>query len=541
VRFQSKLILVICTLLLCVIAILGFSYEYMLANALKKEIGTRALHVAETVAAMPEIKRAFSDPDPSKTIAPLAEKIRRETHADFVTVGNREGIRYSHPIPERIGKKMQGGDNQPVFEGRAIISETTGSLGPALRGKAPIFNEAGQVIGVVSVGFLLEDVQKTIHSYRDKIIAVGLIALALGVIGTLWIARSVKQAIFGLEPAQIGQLYQEKQAILESIREGIVAVNASGTITMANQTALHLLGLDNQKEITGRPADEILGSFRLLEVLKAGRAIFDQEIWMAGHVLVVNCVPILDDYNQVVGAVASFRDKSELYRVIEELSRVKEYAEALRAQTHEYSNKLYLISGLIQLESYQEAIEFITRETDVHVNHTRFIMREIPDPIIGGLLLGKLNRANELKVKLEIDPESSFRDIPAWIDRHHLITIMGNLVDNALEAVMAPGAFAREVKVFLTDIGEVLLFEVEDRGPGIPDEHADRLFELGFSTKSQKYHGFGLALVKQAVEQLNGHVSHTANPYGGTIFTVVIPKEADAARRGMDHHETKER
>lgn len=539
-RFQSKLILVICTLLLCVIAILGCSFEYMLANALKKEIGTRALHVAETVAAMPEIKRAFSDSVPSRTIAPLAEKIRRETHADFVTVGNREGIRYSHPIPERIGKKMQGGDNQPVFAGQSIVSETTGSLGPALRGKAPIFNEAGQVIGVVSVGFLLEDVQKTIHSYRDKIFAIGLIALALGVIGTLWIARSVKQAIFGLEPSQIGQLYQEKQAILESIREGIVAVNASGTITMANQTALQLLGLDSSKEITGKPADEILDSFRLLEVLKAGRAIVDQETWMAGHVLVVNCVPILDAHNQIVGAVASFRDKSELYRVIEELSRVKEYAEALRAQTHEYSNKLYLISGLIQLESYREAIEFITRETDVHVNHTRFIMREIPDPIIGGLLLGKLNRASELKVKLEIDRESSFRDIPAWIDRHHLITIMGNLVDNALEAVLAPGAFAREVNVFLTDIGEVLLFEVEDRGPGIPDEHAARLFELGFSTKAQKNHGFGLALVKQAVEQLNGHVSHTPNPDGGTIFTVVIPKEADAARRGRERHESEE-
>jgi two-component system CitB family sensor kinase len=289
--------------------------------------------------------------------------------------------------------------------------------------------------------------------------------------------------------------------------------------------------LDSSKEITGKPADEILDSFRLLEVLKAGRAVVDQETWMAGHVLVVNCVPILDTHDQIVGAVASFRDKSELYRVIEELSRVKEYAEALRAQTHEYSNKLYLISGLIQLESYREAIEFITRETDVHVNHTRFIMREIPDPIIGGLLLGKLNRANELKVKLEIDRESSFHDIPAWIDRHHLITIMGNLVDNALEAVLAPGAFAREVNVFLTDIGEVLLFEVEDRGPGIPDEHADRLFELGFSTKAQKNHGFGLALVKQAVEQLNGHVSHTPNPDGGTIFTVVIPKEADTAKR----------
>lgn len=232
-----------------------------------------------------------------------------------------------------------------------------------------------------------------------------------------------------------------------------------------------------------------------------------------------------------MGAVASFRNRSELFEVTQELSRVKEYAEVLRSQTHEYSNKLHLISGLIQLESYQEAIETISAELNVHVHNTTFIMQEVPDPLIGGLLLGKLNQANERKVELKIDPESNFRDIPASIDRSQLIVILGNLIDNAMDAVKAPGAFAPEITIFLLNMEEVLLIEVEDRGPGISEENAERIFELGFSTKQQQNHGYGLHLVKHAVLHVHGSISHTGNPVGGTIFTVTIPKDARTAER----------
>lgn len=246
---------------------------------------------------------------------------------------------------------------------------------------------------------------------------------------------------------------------------------------------------------------------------------------MNEQVLIVNRVPIKDANNQITGAVASFRNRSELFEVTQELSRVKEYAEVLRSQTHEYSNKLHLISGLIQLESYQEAIQFISSELDAHVSHTRFILQEVPDPLIAGLLLGKLNQANERKIELKIDPESNFREIPAAIDRAQLIVILGNLLDNAMDAVWAPGAFAQEITIFLLDMEEVLLIEVEDRGPGISREHAERVFELGFSTKQQPNHGYGLHLVQQAVSKLHGNITHTGNPAGGTIFTVTLPKE----------------
>jgi two-component system CitB family sensor kinase len=525
-RLQTKMILLICSLLFLIIVVLGFFFQHMLATTLKEHIGTRALKLAQTVASIPEIKEAFYEPEPWITIQPMVEKIRVKTDAEFIVIGNKDGIRYSHPVPERIGKNMVGGDNGPVLEGKSIISEAVGTLGLSLRGKTPILDDQDRVIGIVSVGFLIEDINEAAIIYRNKIILLGTIVLIIGMIGAILIAHGVKRAILGLEPEEIGALYQEKRAILESIREGIIAVNTEGLVTMANQTAAKLLDLPDGTNITGRSIFDILPTSRLLEVIKSGQAEFDQEMLVKDNVVVVSRVPIFDHRHRVIGAVSSFRNKSELYRISEELSQVKRYAEFLRAQTHEYSNKLYMISGLIQLESYQEAIEVITHESDVHQNLIHFIMKEIPDPIIGGLLIGKFNRAKELKVQFEIDHDSSFHDIPETMDRNRLVTIIGNLIDNAMEAVLDSNAHDKKVQVFLTDLGEDLIIEVEDTGIGIPEEFGNQIFEVGFSTKDQNNNrGFGLALVKQAADQLNGYITYNNNHFRGTHFTVAIPKE----------------
>ncbi|GGF93238.1 ATP-binding protein [Paenibacillus abyssi] len=524
-RLQTRLILLIGTLLFIIIIVLTFSFERMLVNTLKGNVGSSALKIAKTVAAMDDIQDAFAAPDPSAIIQPIVEEIRLETDAEFIVVGNREGIRYSHPIPERIGKEMVGGDNGPVLRGESIISEAVGSMGLSLRGKTPIFDDHDQVIGIVSVGILMEDIRETAGTYRNTMIFVAAVALVIGCAGAIAIANSVKRSIFGLEPKEIGLLYQEKRAILETIHEGIIAINREGTITLINQTASKLLDPLEEKEITGRYIFDVLPETRLFEVIQSGEAQFDQEMVINDSAVVVNRIPILDHQQQVIGAVSSFRNKSELLRITEELTQVKRYAEALRSQTHEYSNKLYTIYGLIQLESYQEAMDLITHETDVHQSLIHFILQEIPDPMLGGFLIGKFNRANELKVELEIDKESTFKDIPNHVNRIHLVTIIGNLIDNALEAVLAADVDHKKVKVVLTDIGEDLIIEVEDNGAGIAEDVADRLFEVGFSTKQESDRGFGLAIVQQAVQQLRGTISFHSRPQGGAIFIVMISKE----------------
>ncbi|MEV5026560.1 sensor histidine kinase [Paenibacillus sp. LPE1-1-1.1] len=527
-RLQTRLILLIGTLLFIIIIALTFSFERMLVMTLQKNVGSSALKIAKTVALMDVIKEAFDEENPSAVIQPIVEKIRLETDAEYIVIGNREGIRYAHPLPDRIGKAMVGGDNGPVLRGESIISEAVGTMGPSLRGKTPIYDDHNQIIGIVSVGILVKDIHESAATYRNAMIIFAAIALMVGCGGAIAIANGVKRSIHGLEPKEIGLLYQEKRAILETIHEGIIAINKEGMITLANQTALKLIDPLEKTEIAGKHVWDVIPESRLLEVIKSGHAEIDQEMVINGSMVVVNRLPIFDHYHQVVGAVSSFRNKSELLRLTEELTQVKRYTEALRSQTHEYSNKLYTIYGLIQLESYQEAMDIITHETDVHQNLIHFLLQEIPDPIIGGILIGKFNRSNELRVSLEIDTKSTFKDIPSGISRNHLVTIIGNLIDNALEAVLAASRDDKSVRVFLTDEGKALMIAIEDNGVGIAEDAANQLFEVGFSTKHEANRGYGLAIVKQAVQQLRGHISFHSRLQGGTIFTVVIPKEKES-------------
>ncbi|WP_424767700.1 ATP-binding protein [Paenibacillus sp. sgz302251] len=523
-RLQTRLILLIGTLLFVIIIALTFSFERMLVITLEKNVGASALKIAKTVALMDVIKDAFDDEDPSMTIQPIVEKIRMETDAEYIVIGNREGIRYAHPLPDRIGKEMVGGDNGPVLNGQSIVSKAVGSMGPSLRGKTPIYDDQNQIIGIVSVGILVKDIQESAQAYRNAMIFFAGIALLVGCVGAIAIANGVKRSIHGLEPKEIGLLYQEKRAILETIHEGIIAVNTDGIITLANHTALKLIDPLERIEITGKHVWDVIPESRLLDVIKSGKAERDQEMVINDSMVVVNRLPIFDHQQQVVGAVSSFRNKSELLRLTEELTQVKRYTEALRAQSHEYSNKLYTIYGLIQLESYQEAMDLITHETDVHQNLIQFLLHEIPDPIIGGILIGKFNRANELKVNLEIDKRSTFQAIPNHMGRNQLVTVIGNLIDNALEAVLASNVQSKLVTVLLSDAGDDLTIEINDNGVGIPEEAAGRLFDVGFSTKQESNRGFGLSNVKQVVQQLRGTISFHNRSEGGSVFTVVIPK-----------------
>ncbi|WP_148927950.1 sensor histidine kinase [Paenibacillus methanolicus] len=537
-RLQTKLILLLCSLLAFVTVSLGGIFYVVITTLLDKQIGARALTVAETIAIMPEIRDAFNDPDPSARIQPIAESARAKTGAQYIVIGNREGIRYAHPIPGRIGGRMVGGDNGPVLEGRSIISRATGSMGPSLRGKAPIFDKDGAVIGIVSVGFLTDEIDVIADAYQTEVLTVSCIALIIGAIGSVLIARSVRRSIHGLEPKEIGELYTEKKAILESIREGVIAIDQEGRVTLANRYANRLMHIPDSESVIGRHIEELIPNTGLMEVVRTGMPQSDRELVIGDQEVIANRVPIRDFHDRVTGAVSSFRSKSELYRLAEELSQVKRFAESLRAQTHEFSNKLYVISGLIQLESYQEAIDLISKEADVHQNLIHFIMREIPDPVIGGLIIGKYNHASELRIAFRLDEESSFRDIPAHVDRAHLVTIIGNLVDNAMDAALERHPDQEgEVALFLTDLGEDLIIECEDNGAGISDDLGDSIFRSGFSTKQGEHRGIGLSLVEHAVRKLNGYITYDRSPMGGAHFTAAIPKRKNAAPKEHESHD----
>lgn len=525
IKLQTKMVLLIFGLLLFVLVVLGSLFSQMLSETLEEQIGKRALHVAETIASIPVVIEAFDDPHPWETIQPIAEEVRMKTGAEFIVVGDKDSIRYSHPIPERIGKHMVGGDNRGALEeGRSYVSKAVGTLGPSLRGKVPIVNDQGEVIGIVSVGFLIEDVEDTIDIYELRVVILIIVILAIGIIGVFQITVGFKKAIFGLEPSEIGSMFQERSAILESIREGIIAINDQGKITMVNKAAYQILGIEPQNSVLGEHIKRVLPNTKMLEVLETGQSQFDREVVVGNNEVIASRVPIIYDGN-VKGVVSSFRKKTEIDQLTKELSQVQGYAEALRAQTHEYSNKLYMISGLVQLGSNQDAIELIHKETSGYQELVQFLMSKVPDTLIAAILLGKYNRALELKVEFSIDQESSMRDIPPQTNREKLVTILGNLLDNAFESVLEADQQEKKVHLFMTDLGHDLIFEIEDSGVGLSDDMAKLIFNKGFSTKKGEDRGIGLHLVDKAVQHLGGYVTVAQSQTGGAVFTVVIPKE----------------
>lgn len=540
-RLHTKLMLGICTLIILMGGIFEVIFINILENNLKKETGEKALSVAQTISLLPEIKQAFRTDHPSVIIQPIAERIRRQIDAEFIVIGDENETRLSHPNPDLIGKKMVGGDNAEVWDGKSIITESTGTLGPSIRGKSPIIaNE--KVIGVVSVGYLQDDIEKEVSSIQRKIVLIISFILIGGLLVAFFISFNIKKAILGLEPKEIAWMFQEKHAILESIHEGIIAIDVHGKITVVNETAHKILHIPKDVMLRGQKIEEVITHTHLLDVVSTARAEYDQEFMIDGEVFLASRIPILNGQGEIIGAVASLRNKSELSNLLQELSHVKAYAEGLRAQTHEYSNRLYTLLGLIQLGSYKEAMDFISKEVDVTQGFIHFLMKEVPDPIIAGFILGKVSLSSELKIDFTIDRESSFKDIPSEIDRDLLVTIIGNLINNAFEAVRENEREEKRVSLFVTDLGKELIIEVEDNGKGMSSDVTELIFRNGFTTKShQTNSGIGLSLVQEAIDGLGGYITFSTKEGEYTIFTVAIPKNRGGLNDGPSRYRSFDR
>ncbi|WP_244895409.1 ATP-binding protein [Evansella clarkii] len=521
----TKMIVLICALIILMLLVLGIYSNGKYSETVSEQIGIRALSVAQSVSEIPEIRDAFFTENPSEIIQPIAESIRVKTGSEFIVVGNTEGVRYSHPLEERIGETMVGDDNdRALLEGESYISEADGSLGPSIRGKVPVFSEEGTVIGVVSVGFLLDDIEMTIGTYVSELWYWILFSILIGIIGAVLISLHVKKSILGLEPDEIGQLFEEREAIFQSIHEGIIAVDKNGRITMCNQNAQELLHTE-ENNVKGKYLRDLVTNTKIMEVLETGEGQYNQELWVNDERFIVNRVPIYYD-NKLIGAVSSLRNRTEIERLAEELSKVKQYSEALRVQTHEFSNKLNTISGLLQLERTKEAVEFINKESKKQQEWIHFLINSVKDSYVSAVLLGKLNRAHELGIKMTIHPDSELLAPLTERQREGLVTVLGNLLENAYDAVRE-SENDQQISIFFTDIGQEILFEIEDSGPGITDEDADRIFQKGFTTKKGSHRGFGLSLVQQVLQELNGSLTLETSESGGSCFIVTVPKTGE--------------
>lgn len=520
---KAQMICLVFLLVFSLTLIAGGLYTAMISEVLEDQIGKRALQVSRTVAQLPMVKHQIVKPRPEGKLQALAEQIREEVGAEFIVIGNRDGIRFSHPKPDRLGKKMVGGDNAPALErGESYVSRAVGTLGPSIRGKVPIFDESGGIVGVVSVGYLQENVRVIIHDHQLKVGMLVGVLVVFGILGAVSISNRFKRAIFDLEPEQIARLLTERETIIDSIREGVVAIDRHANVTVVNRQAIVILGKDSESQIIGQPIKDVLPGAKLSRILSGGEQRHDQELEVNGTIMLINTVPMIEQ-DTIIGAVASFRRRDELDILAKQFSQVKEYSEMLRAQTHEYSNKLHTIAGLIQIDHDKEALELISQETAGYQGLIAFLAKAVPFPVLAAFILGKYNHAQELRIEFEIDPDSQLKDVPSELSREKLVTILGNLLDNAFDAALQ-GEHQAKVKLSMTDVSNDLVFEVEDSGAGVPAEKSEQIFERGFTTK-QNDRGHGLYLARKALRDLGGQITLSDSDLGGALFSVFIPKQ----------------
>ena len=488
---------------------------------LDRQYEQRSLAIAESVATNLAIQDALLNHDPDGSIQRAAEDVRRSTGARYVVVTDAQGIRYSHPNPAMIGKLVDE-DPSAVLAGHTWVGVQKGTLGVSARGKAPIFNQ-GHVIGLVSVGYLEDTVGQQLLADLPGFATTVLLSLGLGVAGSMLLASRLKRQTFGLEPYEIAGLLEEREASLQGIHEGAIATDGDGTITLANDQARRLLSLPT--DCVGRKVAQVLPQGRLLKFLSGGLKDEDEVLLAGERVLVASRRAILVRGREI-GHVATLRDTTELTGLARGLG-VDSLTDALRAQAHEFANRLHTIAGLMQLGRPEEAMKLIAQTSGVHQELTESLLERVGDPVLGALLLAKAAIASERGIELRVSDNTVMTR--SALDSEDLITLLGNLIDNALDA--AATSDGRWVNVSVTEQDEELVVKVHDSGSGIPDGVDGQIFQEGFSTKAgpnRKRRGFGLALVRQVARRNGGDVTVVNN--GGALFMVRIPQNVAAGR-----------
>ncbi len=487
---------------------------WLVREQVDAEYEQRSLAIAQATARIPDIIEAFDTPQPARLIQPIAEGIRQGSGASFVVVANVDGIRYSHPNPDLIGRRVS--TEPQALSGQPFVGIEQGTLGRSVRAKAPIFSADGKVIGQVSVGFLTPQVDATAARSLPLLGLDLALALGLGVAGSLLLARRLKRQTLGLEPSEIAALVEQREAVLHGIREGVLATDPSGRITLANDEARRLLGLDGS--CVGKRIEEVVPPGAMRDVLRGARPAADEIVIAGGRVLVVNRTPA-KVRGSSVGAVATLRDRTELEGALKELHTERNLAHALRAQAHEFYNKLHAVSGLIELGRVDEAVWLISSTALVHQELVDRVRERIGDPTLAALLLSKASVASERGVDFRIADAR----LSAAADPRDLITVVGNLVDNAIDA--AAGMAGGWVEVAVADAPEGVSVRVRDSGPGVSPAHEQEIWREGFTTKRGiAHHGLGLALVRQIAEGRGGWVRVARD--GVTEFTALLPGRA---------------
>ncbi|MEU9023260.1 sensor histidine kinase [Actinomadura sp. NPDC048394] len=490
----------------------------------------RAAHtvtaLAESIADAPDVRAAVAGPVPSRVLQPYAERIRHDTGVDFITIMSPAGIRYTHPNPARIGGRFVG-NTARALAGHEFTETYTGTLGPSVRTVVPVFGDGHRVVALVAVGITIRAISAELRRRLLVVVGVAVMVLAIGIGGSYLVAARLRRQTRGVAPGELRGMFEYYEAILHAVREGLVLLDRGGGVVLCNDAARELLDLP-----ADGPGGRHVGELGLPEELVASMTSPEpraDEIHVGDtRVLVVNTSPVRSG-DRAMGNVVTLRDHTELQGLTGELDTVRGFAESLRSQAHEAANRLHTVVSLVELGRPEQAVEFATADLAAAQRLTDRVVGSVTEPVLAALLLGKSAEAAERGVELEIAEDTA---IDGVVEPRDLVTILGNLIDNAVDAAVEnAGVRPPRVRVSVRREDGRLVLRVADSGRGVDPADVPEMFRRGWTTKSSGGpvgHGLGLALVGRAVRRHAGTVEVAGDGGGddGAVFTVRLPLDA---------------
>lgn len=483
----------------------------------------KVVGVAQAIAHSPAVPAALAGPDPTAALQPFAEATRRDTGTDFIVIMARDRTRYTHPTTALIGKPFAG-SVEKALAGGVVIEEFPGSLGDSVRTVVPVRAGGGddRIVGLVSVGITTEAINRALLRQLPAVGSATAVALLLAGAGAWLLSRRLRRQTHGLGPEEMTRMYEYYDAVLHAVREGLVVVDPAGRIALINDEGRRLLGVPEGVRLD-RPATELELPAEAAELITSRRATVDEPILAGERVLVASQRETTFE-GRALGTVLTLRDHTELRELTGELDSVRGLTAALQAQAHEAANRLHTVLTMVELGRADEAIRLATDELALAQQLTDRVVGAVEEPALAALLLGKSAQAGERGAELVVEEESRLDD--SVIASRDLLTVVGNLVDNALEAVTLAAA-PRIVRVLVRQEEAEVLVRVTDTGPGVTPDEAAAAFRRGWSTKQGPGRGVGLSLVRQVAERYGGSYSIDSGPAGrGAVTTVRLPVPA---------------
>ena len=498
------------------------------------EVGKRdqnLQNIAEAVASSPLIDDKIANPDDKKTTELLNEyldslKISLD-NIDVISFVSRENIRLYHSNHELIGTEYDGAI--PEFEKVSkeyYTANETGPSGSQRRAYAAVYDKNGNYTGFVMTILLLENIKAETLQILFIFALITIAAILIELIISAELSSSIKKSLHGYEPNVFSAMFQVRDNILESLNEGVLAVDKNGVVQFANRSAAKMLGKKKAKELINTPFTDCCNDGFIKNVISTGEKEFNiQEQSIDNSNVLIDCIPIKEK-DDIIGAVAILHNREEYTKLMEDLAGTRYLVDSMRANNHDFTNKLHVIMGLIQMEMYDDAVSYIENISIVQRETISKIMSVVDEPSIAALLIGKSARASELNIKFILNDESHYSKTDLLLPSELMVTVIGNLIDNAFEAINIKDIQRqKELRFGIYSRENALLITVEDTGIGISKDNLEHIYDNGFSTKGEG-RGTGLYQVKEMVEAIGGKITVESQENVGTSFTVIFQNKS---------------